>query len=240
LVIVTIHPAPRVGAIGISAVAMTLLTTTLCAQSPPAAPPADKDLVEDLQRLNQLWPAGRYRITPGDVLELAFPLVAEFNQTVTVQPDGYIALRGISEIPAAGHMVSELKENITTAYAAILRDPVITVILKDFEKPYFVVAGEVSKPGRYELRGAVTLTQALAIAGGPSSGGKKSGVILFRRHSDETVEAKEVDLQKMYAKHDLSEDPVLRPGDTLFVPKTRMSSIAPYIPKPGIGLFRPF
>jgi protein involved in polysaccharide export with SLBB domain len=71
-------------------------------------------------------------------------------------------------------------------------------------------------------------------------GAKKSEVILFRRYSADAVEAKAVDLQKMYAKHDLSEDPVLRPGDTLFVPKSRMSSIAPYIPKPGIGLFAPF
>jgi polysaccharide export outer membrane protein len=237
---VNILAAGRAFAISVFAVAATLLATTVGAQSQPPNPPADKNLAEDLQRLRELWPAGRYRITAGDVLELAFPFVPEFNQTVTVQPDGYIALRGISEIAVAGHMVSEVKDSITVAYASILRDPVITVALKDFERPYFVVAGEVSKPGRYELRGAVTLTAALAIAGGPVPGAKKSEVILFRRYSADAVEAKAVDLQKMYAKHDLSEDPVLRPGDTLFVPKSRMSSIAPYIPKPGIGLFAPF
>src|SRR5258708_28927940 len=79
----------------------------------------------------------RYRINPSDTLELTFALTPEFNQTVTVQPDGYITLREVGDLPAAGQTLPELTESIKTAYSKIMQDPDITVDPKDFEKPYF-------------------------------------------------------------------------------------------------------
>ena len=108
----------------------------------------------------------RYTIHPSDILELSFMLTPEFNQTVTVQPDGYITLRDVGDLPAAGHTLPDLTECLKTAYSKILHDPVISVDPKDFEKPYFVVGGQVGKPGKFDWRGDVTLTQAIAIAGG--------------------------------------------------------------------------
>jgi polysaccharide export outer membrane protein len=179
----------------------------------------------------------RYRLTPGDVLDLQFPHVPEFDQTVTVQPDGYIALRAVGDLRVQGRSVPELKTMLAEAYTEILRQPVIDVVLKEFEKPYFMVAGEVVRPGKYDLRGATTLTQALVVAGGQTGAAKHSQVILFRRFTSEWLEVKQVDVKKMYASRDLSEDPVLRPGDTIFVPRSALSKIAPFIPRPGLGLY---
>src|SRR4051812_6609977 len=41
------------------------------------------------------WTSGRYRITPGDVVELRFPFVPELDQTLAVQPDGYVTAREV-------------------------------------------------------------------------------------------------------------------------------------------------
>lgn len=195
-------------------------------------------VAEDRANLAGLWTGGRYRITAGDVIEFNFPYVPEFNQTVSVQPDGYVALRGVPDIPAAGRTVPELKTDVIDAYEQVLRDPVVTIVLKEFEKPYFVVGGQVTRPGKYDLRGATTLTQALAIAGGRSDGAKMSDVVLFRRLGTDLVEVKRIDLKKMLARRDLSEDPIVRPGDTIFVPKTAFSRIEPFLPKPSVGFFR--
>jgi polysaccharide export outer membrane protein len=184
-----------------------------------------------------LWTGGRYRITQSDVLELQFPYVSEFDQTVTVQPDGYVSLRGIGDLHIQGRSLPELKAMLTEAYSGILREPVINIVLKEFERPYFVVAGEVGHPGKFELRGATTVTQGLALAGGHTAAAKHSQVILFRRFVGEWLEVKEVNVKKMYASRDMSEDPLLRPGDTVFVPKSLISRIAPFIPKPGLGLY---
>jgi polysaccharide export outer membrane protein len=219
----------------------------LGAQQPPATPAAtapfppprtstqgtDSGEVDSMT----LWTGGRYRITHSDVLELHFPYVAEFDQTVTVQPDGYVSLRGLGDLHIQGRSLPELKAMLTEAYAQILREPVINIVLKEFEKPYFVVAGEVSHPGKFELRGATTVTQGLVLAGGQTGAAKHSQVILFRRFVGEWLEVKEINVKKMYATRDLSEDPLLRPGDTVFVPKSMLSRIAPFIPKPGLGLY---
>jgi polysaccharide export outer membrane protein len=183
------------------------------------------------------WTRGRYRLTPSDVIELRFSYVPEFDQTVTVQPDGYISLRGLGDLRVQGRTLPELKAMLNEAYADILREPVINIVLKEFEKPYFVVAGEVARPGKYELRGATTLTQGIVLAGGHTGAAKQSEVVLFRRFSSEWLEVKQINMKKMYSSRNLSEDPLLRPGDTIFVPKSTLGTIAPFLPKASMGIY---
>ena len=179
----------------------------------------------------------RYQLCRGDVLELDFPFSPEFNQTPTIQPDGYITLRGVGDLYVQGQTVPELTQALRTAYGKILRDPVITVALKDFDKPYFIVSGQVGHPGKFELRGETTVTQALAIAGGFNDNAKHSQVLLFRQASNDWVEVKKLDIKQMFRAQNLSEDLHLQPGDMLFVPRSAVSKIKPWIPYPSLGMY---
>jgi polysaccharide export outer membrane protein len=179
----------------------------------------------------------RYRINPSDALDLTFTLTPEFNQTVTVQPDGYITLRGVGDLPAAGSTLPELTESIKAAYSKILRDPEISVDAKDFEKPCFTVGGQVGRPGKFDWRGDVTLTQAIAMAGGFTDASKHSQVLLFRRVSDQWTEARIINVKKMLNSRDLQEDPRLQPGDMLFVPKNALSKVKPFLPTTTAGIY---
>jgi protein involved in polysaccharide export with SLBB domain len=179
----------------------------------------------------------RYKLRPGDVFDIAFELSPEFNQTVTVQPDGYITLRGIGDVHVAEQDVPQLTATLRTAYSKILNDPLISILLKDFEKPYFIADGQVGRPGKYELRGATTLTEAIAMAGGFTDSAKHSQVLLFRRVNDDWVSAKIIDVKKMEKLGNLHEDPALHPGDMLFVPKNRLSKIKPFLPSSSMGTF---
>jgi len=181
----------------------------------------------------------RYKLQPGDVFDISFELNPEFNQTVTVQPDGYITLRGIGDLEVKGQTVPELTATLRTAYNRILNDPLISVILKDFEKPYFVADGQVGHPGKYDLRGDTTLTQAIAMAGGFLDSAKHSQVLLFRKASEGWYSAEIIDVKKMEKAGNLREDPQLRPGDMLFVPKNHFSKIRPFIPGSSMGAFFP-
>ncbi len=152
-----------------------------------------EDSTADLHKRNL-----RYTINPSDVLELTFQLTPEFNQTVTVQPDGYITLREVGDLQAAGHTLPELTESIKTAYSKILHDPVISIDPKDFEKPYFVVGGQVGKPGKFDWRGDVTLTQAIAIAGGFTDASKHlRKCFSFGVYRIQWTEAKIINVKKM-------------------------------------------
>ena len=94
----------------------------------------------------------RCQLHSADVLELTFPFTPEFKQTVTVQPDGYISLRGVDSILVQGQTLPQVSDSLRRAYGKILHEPVVDVELKDFQKPYFIVGGEVGHPGKYDLR----------------------------------------------------------------------------------------
>jgi len=202
------------------------------ALEPPPAAVAAADANPELHKRG--W---RYKINPSDTLELTFNVTPEFNQTVIVQPDGFITLKEVGDLQAAGKTLPELREAIKAAYGKILHEPEISVEPKDFEKPFFTVGGQVGKPGKYDLRSDTTLTEAIAVAGGFQDSSKHSQVLLFRRVSDHWTSAKIIDVKKMLNDHDLSEDPQLMPGDMLFVPKNFLSKIKPFLPTTSAGVF---
>lgn len=177
-------------------------------------------------------PEQRYRVQRGDVLDLSFAFVPDFNQTVTVQPDGYVTLRTAGETQAEGLTLPELKTTVEAKYAGILREPLVSIEMKDFEKPFFLAQGQLGRPGKYDLRGVVTLSEAVAIAGGLGESARHSQVLLFRRSSADQVEVKQIDLKKMLNGKDLSQDVHLEPGDMVFIPKSRISQIKPFVPLP--------
>jgi polysaccharide export outer membrane protein len=174
----------------------------------------------------------RYKLRYGDVLELKFALTPEFDQPrVIVHPDGFIPLAGIGDLRVEGMTEAELGDALRSAYSKILRNPTITINLLEFETPYFIVGGEVTKPGKYDLRGDTSVAQAVNIAGGINDMGKHSEVWLFRRVSDEWVSSTQLDLKRMFATGDLSEDLHLEPGDMVFVPKSFFGKMKPFLPR---------
>lgn len=193
---------------------------------------SDQEQLPDLQHRNP-----RYQIQLADVLELDFPFTPEFNQTVTVQPDGFISLRGVPDIHVQGETLPQLTELLTSAYSQILHAPQINIELKDFQKPYFIVGGQVGHPGKYDLRGETTASEAVAIAGGFVQSAKSSKVYLFHRVNDGWMMADKMNLKKMLNKGDLREDVYLRPGDFIFVPQNTFSKIVRFIPTSSMGLY---
>jgi len=183
----------------------------------------------------------RYRVRKSDIIYLKFKFSPELNQLLTVQPDGFITLDEVGDIKVEGKTLAEVKEAVRLAYTGILHDPVITVLLDDFEHPFFLAGGQVKNPGKYELRSDITLTEAVAIAGGFTEASKHSQVVLFRRlpNDNDTVEARVFNLKHMLASRNLQEDPHLLPGDMLFVPQNTMSKIQRYIPTFNLGTYFP-
>ena len=49
----------------------------------------------------------RYRLVPGDVVEVIYRYTPEFNQTVTIQPDGYVGLQIVGDLKLGGQPLQE-------------------------------------------------------------------------------------------------------------------------------------
>ena len=202
--------------------------------SAPANAAADRrgdtnqgDASSDRPTLQERYP--RYLVTRSDVLALSFPLSPEFNRNVTVQPDGYINLQGTRSVYVQGMTVPQIIDAIKKAYVHVLRDPIVDVDLVDFQKPYFIAGGQVSKPGQYELRHETTVSQAIAMAGGISSGGKTQ-IFLYHQARPGLMEVKKLNLKDIYHGKNVDEDAQLQPGDTIFVPEKMITMFRKYVP----------
>ena len=171
-----------------------------------------------------------YRLSKSDTVDLSFIFSPDFNQTVIVQPDGFVALKGAGSLLLEGLTIPQIQLAVANAYRGFLHDPEVTVQLKEFDKPYFLASGEVARPGKYELRGDMTITEAVAVAGGFTQQALHSQVVLFRRVTPELSESHVIDVKKMLNSRNLQEDLHLRPGDFIFVPQSHVSKIRKFVP----------
>lgn len=171
----------------------------------------------------------RYVIERDDVLLLTFPLSPELNQSVTVQPDGYINLQNATSVHAQGLTVPELVAALHKAYVGTLHNPIIEVDLKDFQKSFFTVSGQVGKPGKYDLRSNITVAEALAIAGGmrPEA---KTQIFLFHKTPSGWVETRKVNMKDILKGKNVNEDASIKPGDMIYVPEKYIANFKKYVP----------
>ncbi len=203
-----------------------------CLAQTQAQPDAQPATAPDFQKRD-----ARYTLRSSDSFDLNFEMTPEYNQAlVSVQPDGFVTLRGIGEVKVAGETVPQATLTIAQAYGKILNHPLLSITLRDFQKPFFIADGQLGHPGRYELRGDVTLTEAIAMAGGFTEASKHSRVILYRRINDQWMKGQLINVKKMELAHDLHEDPLLQPGDMLFVPKNAFSKYKTFLPTTNAGV----
>ena len=184
----------------------------------------------------------RYILQASDVIEIHYRYSPEFDQTVTVQPDGFVSLQLAGDLKLRGLTVDEAKASILQKASERLKDPEITVVLREFEKPYFVVGGEVGNPGRFEMRGSITAMQAIAMAGGfKAASAKHSQVILFRRVGPDLAKTEILNLKAAMSPSATEPLADLRSGDMLLVPQNQISKIERYVKWFSVGMyFTPF
>lgn len=198
----------------IFAFAICLLILPVAVSAQDQRPPRLTTVTED-----------RYRLQPGDVLEVQYRYSPEFNQTVTVQPDGYVSLEIGGDLKVAGLTIEQTRQAILKQASTRLQDPVATVLLKEFQRPYFVVAGEVAQPGKIEMRERVTALQAIMLAGGMKEAAKSSQVVVFRKINSDMAEVKVLNLKSIRRTGDLENDLTLQPGDMVYVPRDKLSKV---------------
>jgi polysaccharide export outer membrane protein len=185
--------------------------------------------------LQQRFP--RYTLRSGDSFDLGFEFSPEFNQTLVVQPDGFISLKEVGDAHVSGLTLPEVQQLVEKKYSGILKKPVVSITPKDLERSLFIALGQVARPGKYELRGPITVTEAIAIAGGLTPDrGKNSEVVLFRREGNIMGRGEVINVKKLLKHRDLQEDVYLHPGDLVYVPQNTWSKIHQVIPTPGVGM----
>jgi polysaccharide biosynthesis/export protein len=160
---------------------------------------------------------GPFRLGPGDVLNVFIWKHKELSILVTVRPDGKISYPLIGEIEAKGRTLGEIEERITKQLKQQIQDPQVTVILEATHSFRIFVLGEVIQPGVFDIKGPVTVVQALAMARGLTTFASRNKI--FIENPGQIGEQRRAfSYAKFLQGEDSSQNIMLRPGDTVIVP----------------------
>lgn len=165
-----------------------------------------------------------YRFFPGDEIEVTIFSAPELSRTVTVGPDGRVALPMIEPVRAADLTSSELHDALVAAYATRLRTPELSVTPKTFGSRQVFVGGEVARPGIYPMPADIDAFQAVALAGGFLPSAQRSDVLVLSRASGQPI-VTEVDLSSRAFRHGLPSAQALARYDVVYVPRSPISQV---------------
>lgn len=177
-----------------------------------------------------------YIIGREDVLDVTVWQSPDLTKAVTVQSDGTIDYPLLGNLPAAGLTPNDLEKIITEKLGqGYVKDPRVSITVKEFNSKKILVFGEVTKPGLYKLKGPIPVLELLFMVGGANQDAKRMTVI---RPTKETVTAEfiqpspeekgqevnapvtstiSVDLISLLSKGDLTQNIMISPGDTIYV-----------------------
>lgn len=186
-------------------------------------------------------PGRDYVIRPGDLLEIVVWGHEDLSSLVTVREDGKISFNSIlEEVAASGLTVPDLREVLTSKLSHYLKDPKVTVSLRQAQTLQVNVIGFVGSPGVFSFRGQPTLMDAIASAGGNAPDADMTCIRIIRRGVPE-AEWKEsleagavtVDLSDVLAGRTDPMSCVLSDGDTVYVPRALVVQVMGMVRAPG-------
>jgi len=165
-----------------------------------------------------------YRFYPGDEIEITVFSAPELTRTVTVGPDGRVALPLVGAVRAADLTAEELHDALVSGYAAHLRMPELTVTPRSYASRQVFVGGEVARPGIYEMPAQIDAFQAVALAGGFLPSARRSDVLVLSRASGE-ARVTEVDLSPRAMRRGFPDAQPLQRYDVVYVPRSHISQV---------------
>jgi len=199
--------------------AMLLLAAAAPATEPPATqPPQTLEAFPVPAQAPYLKRGGSdYRIGRQDLLELKVFDLKELDQTVRVADDGSITLPLLGRLDAAGLTKGELEALIARLLEArFVRNPQVTIFVKEYQSKKVAVSGAVKKPDTYEMLGEKTLLEMISLAGGLDRDLGKE-IIIFRPQEEGTQRIA-INLDKLVYEADPTLNVAVLPGDIVYVP----------------------
>jgi polysaccharide export outer membrane protein len=166
-------------------------------------------------------PDWKYVIGPLDVVNVVVWRNPELSATVPVRPDGRISTPLVEDVPALGKNPAELARDLEKALSKYIRDPVVTVIVNNFNGPtneQIRIIGEASKPQAVPYRQNMTVLDVMIVVGGLTDFADGNKAVLVR--GSEQGKQYRIRLSDLVRRGDISANVDMRPGDILIIPQS--------------------
>jgi polysaccharide export outer membrane protein len=155
----------------------------------------------------------------ADVLRVNVWHMPDLSVDARVRPDGTVTMPLVGDLIAAGRTTSALRGEIETRLSSYVKDDSLQVSVAVFEvnSYQFTVAGNAERQGMFSARNFVTVSEAVALAGGPNRFASLSNVVLIRA-TPKGPRRIPIDLAAIYSGKRPEMNLVIVAGDTIYLP----------------------
>ncbi len=177
---------------------------------------------------------GVYILAPSDQLQIVVQGHDELTQTVQVLGDGTFNFPIAGAVQASGKTVSQLEATLTRGISGIVKNPQVTVLVRESHTRKISVAGAVKSPGLYDYHPGMRLLELIAASGGPLQAPELTQATIV---TDQGTKSIPIDLPALMTGGVTAQNIALAPGDLLLLsprdPATSMIQVIGQVAKPG-------
>jgi protein involved in polysaccharide export with SLBB domain len=193
-----------------------------CTAQQPAAPIGPTPVISAGTNLTNA-----YQLSPGDDVLIRFQYDSDLNDEATIGPDDNVSLQFVNNIQLGGKTVPEATALLNQEYAKYIVQPNIALTVKQYALQEIYVSGQVNSPGLVRDTVPLTLSHAIAEAGGlKTSTAVLSDVLLLRRAPDGSIVYYQINMKNGVAG---TVDPLLDSYDLVYVPEKPISQVAEWL-----------
>ncbi len=197
---------------------------------------------DEIEKLNtQLFAAanlnvdpGDYLLGPGDLIEVRVLEAESLGCITRVSSRGYVSLPLLNEVRVMGLSTAEAEAHIETLFRKkYIKDPHVSVFVKEHFSQRITLVGEVKNPGTYDYMAKQRLLDVLALAGGLK---ETAGSLVQVRRSSAAPDSRRVyivDLDRLIKEGAVELNIAINGGDVIFVPEAGMFFVDGAVRKPG-------
>ena len=167
-----------------------------------------------------------YTLGSGDIVNVQIFRVPQYSGESQIGIDGTLTLPLVGKTNVNGLSLEAASNLISSQYGQYLKRPIITLSLSARRPLQVGIAGEVSRPGSYNIEQNSTqssrLSQLIETAGGVTQAANISQVQIRRPQANREMQTITVDLVALLRDGNLRQDLTLRDGDEVFVPTSQI------------------
>lgn len=175
-----------------------------------------------------------YRLGPGDLISVKVYETEDLNAEVRVSSRGSVSLPLLDNVDVYNLSAAEAEDKIETLYKEkYLKDPHITVYIKEHVSKQITIVGSIVKPGTYDYVTKRRLLDVLAIANGLNELAGSTAYVTRQNPVTKQRISYLINLDALLKNGDMEQNMVVLGGDVIFVPEAGQCFVDGAVRKPG-------
>ena len=171
--------------------------------------------------LAQVRSSQSYVLQPGDLVDIRVYMEDNMDRVLRISGNGTVTFPLVGNIKIAGHSLEQAEQNLANRLTEYLRQPQVSMLVKEYGNKTVYVLGQVSKPGSIQIppEKQLTVLEAITSVGGFTDVANASKVRVLRMENGKQKNI-DVDVTQITKQGNKSLDIALQPGDVVFVPQS--------------------